>query len=195
MSVFDFRKYTPIDWLTSIRLVVIPWIIITTLLGFKMVTAWIILVAFTTDLMDGFLARSLKMESRRGARLDSIADASLFLTTIFSVIWFFTDFVREHLWVVVFILSLYIFQIVFALIRYGKVTSYHTYAAKIAGVVEGFFLISCFFFGPSEWLFYFTCAVGLIEEIEEISLMFILPGLQENVKGIYWVIKKNKERK
>jgi cardiolipin synthase len=87
--------------------------------------------------------------------------------------------------------SLYMLQIVLALIRYGKISSFHTYAAKIAAISQGIFLILFFFLPqPLFILFYLTAVITILDLAEEIILVIILPQWETNVKGLYWVIKK-----
>jgi CDP-diacylglycerol---glycerol-3-phosphate 3-phosphatidyltransferase len=192
MMGINFRKLSAADWITCIRLMAVPFVILTTLMHLQLVTAILVLVALSTDIADGQVARRFKISSIQGAKLDSIADATLFIISFFSIVWFFPTFIQEHLWQVVLLMGLYLFQIVYPLIRYGRVTSYHTYAAKLAAVVEGLFILVCLFYQPVEWLFYVTWVIGLIEQIDEIALMFILPDLREDVKGTYWVLKERK---
>ena len=190
-----FKKISIADWITISRLIAVPVVIITTLTGLKIITGCVIAVALSTDLIDGFVMRYSKLKSKHGAMLDSIADASIFMTSGFSVIWFFRGFVVDHLWQVSIVFAIYLFQISLALIRYGQITTFHKYSAKIAAFPVGIFIVTCFFFEPVEWLFYIIWAIGLLVEAEEIALILMLPKPRENVKGIYWVLKEERERK
>jgi len=91
---------------------------------------------------------------------------------------------------IVILLFLYLLQIVLALIRYGKISGFHTYAAKIAAVLQGAFLLLFFFLPkPVYILFYFTAIFTIIDLAEEIILVLILPRWTADVKGLYWVLK------
>ncbi|WP_432328489.1 hypothetical protein ACRQ5D_04690 [Mucilaginibacter sp. P25] len=82
-----------------------------------------------------------------------------------------------------------------ALIRYGKLTSFHTYAAKVASVLQGVFLVLVFFLPePVPFLFYLTAGLTIIDLAEEILLVLILPQWQANVKGLYWMLRQIKKR-
>jgi CDP-diacylglycerol--glycerol-3-phosphate 3-phosphatidyltransferase len=50
----------------------------------------------------------------------------------------------------------------------------------------GFFLPQ-----PLEIVFYIAFGVTLIDLAEEIILIMILPQWEANIKGLYWVIKRN----
>ena len=75
--------------------------------------------------------------------------------------------------------------------RYGKISSFHTYSAKIAAVFQAVFLLLFFFLPrPIYILFYLTATITIIDLAEEISLVLLLPQWKANVKGLYWIIKK-----
>ena len=91
------------------------------------------------------------------------------------------------------LLVLFFVQITYALIRYGKMTNFHTYLAKTAALLQGIFLLLVFFTDePSLILFYVAAIVTILELTEEIILVSLLSQWRANVKGIYWVLK-NKE--
>lgn len=185
-------KLSIADSITITRLLASPIVIITTLLYLKNLTGYIVAIALFTDLVDGQLARLLKSKSETGTKLDSIADGAIFFTSVFSVIWFFTDFVIMHwIWIAV-IFAIYFFQIGYALIRYGRISTFHKYSAKMASFPIGIFIVTSYFIGPVEWLFYLSCIAGVLVEMEEIALITILPEPRDNVKGLYWVLKEKR---
>ncbi|MFN8286688.1 MAG: CDP-alcohol phosphatidyltransferase family protein [Chitinophagales bacterium] len=186
-----FKQFNSADWIASVRLFVIPVILTTTLLHWQLATAIIVFIALLTDVVDGQVARRFHMQSKFGAKLDSIGDASLFIASFCCLLLFFPQFFKAHWWQTALLMGLYLFQIVYPLIRFKRLTAYHTYAAKLSAVTEGLFITVCLFYQPIEWLFYLTWAVGLIEQIDELSLLFVLPQPKEDVKGIYWVLKKH----
>lgn len=177
------------DWFSIARLLSTPFLVVLALMELRLIFAIVLFVSFLTDAIDGYLARRLKIASDHGAQLDSIADASLFVTGVFGVIWFETEFVIEQYLLISISLALYFAQLFMGLWRYRKPSSFHTYLAKIAAFVQGAFLCTLFFFGVIYWLFYLTIIIGIAETIEEIALIWILPKWRTNVKGLYWAIK------
>jgi CDP-diacylglycerol--glycerol-3-phosphate 3-phosphatidyltransferase len=84
-------------------------------------------------------------------------------------------------------------QTIYALVRYGKMTNFHTYLAKTAALLQGIFLLVTFFSDePNVMLFYAAAMITILELIEEIILVKLLPAWEANVKGIYWVLKRQK---
>jgi CDP-diacylglycerol--glycerol-3-phosphate 3-phosphatidyltransferase len=73
--------------------------------------------------------------------------------------------------------------------KYGKATAFHTYLAKLSAVIQGVFILWLLFFGPVYWLFYTMIIIGVLETIEEITLIYLYDQWVAGVKGIYWALK------
>lgn len=156
---------------------------------------WMLAISFFTDAIDGFLARWFKVTSVMGARLDSIADDLTILMAVYGVIRLKPEFVQQELVLIIILLALLVIQMVMALVRYGKISSFHTYLAKIAAVLQGGFLILLFFLPePPLTLFYIASAVTILEITEEMILVVLLPEWKINVHGLYWAIKDKKNK-
>src|SRR5206468_5765738 len=117
--------------------------------------AWLLGVSFLTDAVDGFLARMYKVTSVMGARIDSIADDLTLTAAIIGVIFFKPEFLKRELSLFLIPVVLYLFQMVFAIRKYGKISGFHTYGAKIASILQAVFLLMLFFFSqPVYWIFH-----------------------------------------
>ena len=82
-----------------------------------------------------------------------------------------------------------------AYIKYGKATAFHTYLAKLSAMVQAIFILCLLFFEPVYWLFYFMIAIGVLETIEEITLIFMYDTWVAGVKGIYWALRDKRRTK
>jgi hypothetical protein len=91
------------------------------------------------------------------------------------MIVFNPDFFLTQLSILISLLCLFVIQVVLALIRYGKMTTFHTYGAKLAAVTQGVFLV-LFFFTPQPImpLFYIAAIITGIELLEEIVIVLIM---------------------
>ena len=161
------------------------------IIGRQDIFKWMLAVSFFTDAIDGFLARRYHVVSIIGARIDSIADDLTVLMAILGIVFFQPDFLRQELSMVLLLVGLYLLQIVMAFIRYGKLTSFHTYLAKFAAVLQAVFLILFFFL--NDWpttLFYIAAIATILDLLEEIILVIMLPSWKTDVKGIWWLRKK-----
>lgn len=185
------KAYAIVNLLTFYRLSSAPLLIV--LLLYKQYDAfkWLLALSFFTDAIDGFLARKFAVISSLGARVDSVADDLTILVAIIGIALQKPDFLRSEWFPASIVLLLYLIQNITALIRYHKLTSFHTYAAKIAAVSQGIFLLLFYFLPePSCGLFYVAIALTAADLAEEILLTQVLPEWEADVKGLYWVLKR-----
>ena len=146
-------------------------------------------------MIDGFLARKLKITSPRGSQLDSFGDQITLAVGIVALIFFETDFMRENLVLILIVFIPYGIQMFIAFKKYGKATAFHTYLAKLSAITQGVFILWLMFFGPVYWLFYFMIILGLLETIEEIALIFMYDEWVAGVKGFYWAQRDKRRMK
>ena len=152
---------------------------------------WLLFVSLFTDAMDGFLARKFKVTSIMGSKFDSIADDLTILMAVIGIFVFKPGFISHEKMLVIILLSLYLLQTTLAIIRYGKISSFHTFLAKFAAIAQGLFLILLFFL--PDWplgLFRIAAALTILDVLEEIVLVRMLTHWQTDVKGLYWIMKK-----
>lgn len=183
-------KYYLVNGITSVRIVAFPFLLLFIYLRQLDIFKWLLGICFLTDMIDGFLARRLKVASELGTRLDSIGDDLTVLAGV-AGLWFFKqEFLREQQYFIYMMLGLFALQTVLAFIRYGRITSFHTYLAKAAALFQGVFLLLLFFTKePFDPLFYGLTVVTTLELIEEILLVFVLKEWKTNVRGLYWVLR------
>lgn len=157
---------------------------------------WLLAISFYTDLIDGYLARRFKVTSILGAKLDSIGDDLTVAMGIVGLFVLHTDFMRAHILTVILLFILLVVLIVSSLLRYGKLTNFHTYSAKLAAFAQGVFILAAFFFreGPDPVLFYIGAALTAIDILEETALVFLIPDWQANVKGLLWLRRYKKKQ-
>lgn len=182
-----------INGITLYRLLVAPYLVYLVFTGQIDIYKWMLGISYFTDLIDGYLARTFKVTSKIGSQIDSIADDLTIVASVIGLYVFRNQFFEEEFTAIAVLLSLFLVQTILALVRYKKTTSYHTYFAKTAAILQGsFFIFSFFVEQPLYGLFYVAASVTAIELIEEIILIFLLPQWETNVKGVYWVLKKRK---
>ena len=180
-----------INLITFYRIVTFPFLILLILLDRIDVFKWFLLASFFTDAIDGFLSRKYKATSVLGAKLDSIGDDLTILAATIGLFVTQFDFIEKELTLFLILFGVFLFQLTASLIRYKKISSFHTYLAKAAAVVTAIFLLSVFFLERILYPFFYAAyLVTLVELIEEIVLVFLLPKWKVNVKGLYWVLRK-----
>lgn len=151
--------------------------------GKQMTFLYCLAAALFSDAIDGFIARKLQQTSQLGTKLDSWADLTLFITTPLSA-WLLWPHViaREWLFVTIVLLALLV-PIAYGLVKYKRITSYHTYMAKTSGVLMGISSL-LLLFDITPWPFRFAAVFMVAEALEEIAITATLPQWTSNVPTI-----------
>ena len=177
------------DWFSFYRILAFPVLAVLLFMSERQWFTWFLLVSYSTDAIDGFLARRLNLSSARGAQLDSIGDQLTLLIGLLGLLIFENAFIRANLLLIAIAFIPYLIQMGIAFKKYGKATAFHTYLAKLSAILQAVFILYTLFFGPVYWLFYLMIAIGILETLEEITLIFMYDRWVEDVKGIYWALK------
>jgi len=186
-------SYYSINGITLYRLLSAPLLLFLAIVGNHELFRSLLAVSFLTDAVDGHLSRMFKVSSVFGAKLDSIADDATVLVATVSLWIVRPDFIEKNWLAFVIVFTLFLIQTVVALIVYKRVTSFHTYLAKTAAVLQGIFFMMIFFNVEPVWLgFYAAAIVTALELLEEILLVFMLPKWTTDVKGLFWLKEKSK---
>ena len=187
--MLTFKNYNIADWFSFYRIAAAPFLLLVLWLGNQELFAWLLLASYCTDAIDGFLARRLKITSPRGSQLDSFGDQITFLVAIIGLLVYELDFMKDQAFFIILVFVPYVFQMIMAFVKYGKATAFHTYLAKLSAITQAIFILWLLFFDPIYWLFYVMIALGLLETIEEIVLIFMYDKWVSGVKGIYWALR------
>jgi len=181
-----------INFITLYRIITFPLLVFFLLQEKIEIFRWLLLASFFTDAIDGFLARRYRATSVLGAKLDSIGDDLTVLAATFGLFVTRFGFIREQATIFVLLFILFLIQVGLSFYRHKKMSTFHTYLAKLATAVTAIFLLSVFFFDRIYYgLFYAAAFLTGIEIIEEIILAVVLKEYRSNVKGLYWVLKES----
>ncbi|MCA9263047.1 MAG: CDP-alcohol phosphatidyltransferase family protein [Planctomycetales bacterium] len=130
-------RLTATNAITGLRLVGSPALIVCALQDWPWGVALVVTLLVFTEWLDGFLARRLHQQSEFGARLDTIADASFYLSLLVALSVLFPSPIAIELpWIIAAIGS-YSLSWLVAWVRFGRLPSYHTWLAKAAWFVVG----------------------------------------------------------
>jgi len=154
----------------------------------------LLLLAFASDLADGFLARALHVTSKLGALLDSTADLFVLLAALVGI-WSFHSvvFIQDGLiiWTgVIFWIAVH----VSALVRYGKLASFHTLLARIGVALFCVFLFLLFFVQYWSWLLYLSGSVIILAAIEQLIMIVLVPVWTPDITGGLLQVLREKSR-
>jgi phosphatidylglycerophosphate synthase len=193
--MLTFKNYNIADWFSFYRIFAAPFLLLLIWLDIRMFFAWLLLISYSTDAIDGYLARKLKITSPRGSQLDSFGDQITLVIGLIGLYYFENEFIKTNLTLIVIAFIPYILQMIIAYIKYGKATAFHTYLAKLSAIMQSVFILHSLFFSPDNHLFYIMIIIGLLETFEEITLIFMYKHWTSDVKGIYWAYRDKRRLK
>jgi cardiolipin synthase len=175
--------------LSFYRLAVFPIIMYFVFSGNEKLFSLLLCISLVTDILDGLIARIFMLQTRFGARLDSLADIGTYIIAfcgIFKFRWLEISQSQTFIWA---FLATYLFPYIISIIRFGKYPSLHLYSSKIGGYIQGAFFFILFYSGYYPWLYIFAMVWGICSCLEESIILLLLPEMKSNCKGLYWVIR------
>ncbi|NND53299.1 MAG: CDP-alcohol phosphatidyltransferase family protein [Flavobacteriaceae bacterium] len=193
--MLTFKNFNIADWFSFYRVASTPVLLVLIYLDERFIFAWLLLISYLTDAIDGFLARQLKIASPRGSQLDSFGDQLTLFAGLIGLYFFERQFIEKNIVLILIAFIPYFIQMLIAYLKYGKATAFHTYLAKLSAVVQSIFIVWTLFFSPDYTLFYVMIVVGILETMEEITLIFMYKYWVSDVKSIFWAVKDKRRLK
>ncbi|MDB9720459.1 CDP-alcohol phosphatidyltransferase family protein [Winogradskyella sp.] len=193
--MLTFKNYNIADWFSFYRIFAAPFLLLFIWLDYRQIFTWLLLISYSTDAIDGYLARKLEITSPRGSQLDSFGDQITLIVGLIGLYIFETNFIETNLVLIAVVFIPYTVQMLSAFFKYGKATAFHTYLAKLSAVLQSAFILFSLFFYPEYTLFYIMIGIGLLETFEEITLIFMYDNWTSDVKGLYWAFRDKRRLK
>jgi PAS domain S-box-containing protein len=153
-------------------------------LFFQITLAIVLLLA----LADGVLARRLGQVTDFGAELDSWGVLAAYITIPLCAWILWPEIVRRE---AAFVIALVIFHVVPALLgllKYGRLTSYHTWGSKLSAVLLSLTIFLILLGGPA-WPFRAISPIVILSHIEEIFMTGILRQWQTNIPSLWHALR------
>jgi CDP-diacylglycerol--glycerol-3-phosphate 3-phosphatidyltransferase len=180
--------------LSGARALAVPVLFALALLEREGAFTWVLIPALLSDIVDGLVARVFSLQSRLGAILDSVADSLLMLVSVYGIWVFHPEVIRDHAWLCGAAVGLWLLEDAVALLRYGRLSSFHTYSSKVVANLLGLFIGWLFLFGFEPWLLYVAAGTSIVASLEELALLSLLPRWRANVRGVWWVLRERRGR-
>lgn len=184
----NISRHVP-NLISVARIIATPILVNLAFVGSENPYRWLLLAALLSDIADGLIARTFSLTSTLGSRLDTIADTLLWLAAIVGIWKFHPELLSDYWPEVVLVLAFWGIEHAVALMRYGKLTSFHTYATRVGAYALGIFIMSLFLWGLQPWLLYLAAGLSILGSIEELIIVALLPTWTSDVRGLYWVLK------
>lgn len=193
--MLTFKNFNIADWFSFYRIFASPFLLVLIWFDYQLIFTWLLLVSYSTDAIDGYLARKLKITSPRGSQLDSLGDQITLVIGVIGLYCFETDFIQKNVNLIIIAFVPYFVQMLLAYSKYGKATAFHTYLAKLSALLQGIFILWSLFFSPEYHLFYVMIGMSLLETFEEITLIFMYKEWASDVKGVFWAFRDKRRLK
>ncbi|WP_019266851.1 CDP-alcohol phosphatidyltransferase family protein [Methanobrevibacter smithii] len=142
----------------------------------------IYLICSISDVLDGYVARKYNLVTDFGAKLDSIADMTMFLSLII-VLLPVLNFTLEIYVLILIIVILKIASAIYCYIKFKKLSTIHSYLNKITGLLI-ILIPVLLIFAPSENLIAIICIIATIAAIEEFLIIRYSQYLDINCESI-----------
>lgn len=176
-----------VNMLTIYRIIISP-VLLVLVLNDNPFFKWLLLSAFITDALDGFLARRFKVTTKLGARMDSMADDFLFTVSIIAMVHLHTGVIIENLYMIAGMLFIFLVKMIFLYFKHNKLISgMHTYLTKAAALSQAVFFLHCIFYAPNNTLFDVMAVTTIAAIAEEIIIICAFRDLKQNIKGLFFI--------
>lgn len=160
--------------------------------GLATAFAWLLVAALFSDLLDGWIARRFHLESGLGARLDSVADVLVILAALFGAWTLHREIFTDHPLALGLFAGAGLAEYVAALVRYGRLSSFHTTLSRVAGYLLSVYVCVLFIFGHHTWLLYLATGTSVLANCEEYVLLALLREWRSDVGGLWKVLQERR---
>lgn len=181
------------NMLSLLRLLSVP--VLLGLAWFQQPLAFLalLLVSILSDAVDGWLARRFDAVTSLGIRLDSMADFALYVAVPLGGWWLWPDLLlREALWIALIVVG-YALPGALALIRFRRLSSYHTWSAKFAVAMSALGLFVLFAFDVA-WLLHIGAPLALLAGLEQSAITLIAPGPRDELPSLVHALRARRVR-
>ena len=171
--------------LVVLRFLIAPLLLFDAFSGFGRV--WFMTgfaIAFLSDIFDGVIARRLGVSTASLRRADSWADVCLYLCVSAAAWLLYPDEIKACWLPLSLVVALQGVWWVVNLAKYGQPASYHTYSAKLWGMMLCVATIALFGFNYGGITLILVGVVGIVHTVEEIAMTLILPRWTHDVLSI-----------
>lgn len=170
--------------LSAIRLACVPVLLALAWAGRPLAFLLLLLAAVLSDAVDGWLARRMGTTSPLGVRLDSIADYAVYVTVPLGGWWLWPELLaREAGWFALVVVG-YALPGAVALVRFRRLSAYHTWSAKLAVATLSPAVLVLFAGGPA-WPLHVGAPLALAAGLEQTAITLLAPRPRDDVPSVF----------
>jgi CDP-diacylglycerol--glycerol-3-phosphate 3-phosphatidyltransferase len=181
--------------LSAMRIACAPLVLLCAILGYERAFTWLLVPALLSDVLDGWLARGLGVQTKLGARLDSLGDSLVWYAGLAGLVAFQREVLTAHAALFGAVIVCWILESVLAWLRYRRLSSFHTWLSKLAGVLLSVYMVTLFLWGHLQPLLVLASAASIVASLEEMVLLALLPEWRSDVPGVWWLRRALRSKK
>ena len=141
-----------------------------------------------TDYIDGIFCRLLGGGYPLSINVwDGYADISIFVSGTYFIFNNYWEILKKYKYALSALIALQLMSWGFSLVKFGRMTTYHSYGAKLWSVIMLLSMIEIVNFKKSR-LLPFMLLIGILSNIEEIGITHTLLHWKNNVPSLYHAI-------
>lgn len=190
------RKMRKIDYglankITIARIFFLPFMWVFAMYRYLTVLAILLIIVEIGDILDGYVARKLKQESKFGAKLDALSDSLVYISIFVWSFLIFPDIYIKNLPIVMILLIFTILPIIISIIKFKKIIFFHLISSKLlASTIIISFLTLILFNNLLYYILPILSFMIIINSIERvIILLYKRKVIYENIKSAFSLYK------
>lgn len=188
MNFYNRDIYNLPNLVSFIRVLLAPVLLV---LAINQQSVWFVLVVVFsefTDVLDGYLARRLNQITALGSHLDSWGDFLIYSVLAISAWLMWPDIVRREAVYFLLIVISFTLPVLVGLVKFGTLTSYHTWGVKLAVAITviAYLLL---FMQWLDWPFRFAAIFCLLAAVEQIAITLVMTQQHEDVRTIWQALQ------
>lgn len=181
--------------MTALRILLLPILWAFALLNLPALVGIGTIIAFVTDVLDGYFARKLGQVSAFGSTFDSLADNLLIPSGLFWLWLLQPEVYRENLLICLIAIGLYLASLLVGLVKFRRFGNLHLHSKRIGAVATYVFAAHAFLaahYSP----FLFAVAVGffIFSAAEGLLLQLICTRVDEHMGSLFSVMRRRQTR-
>jgi CDP-diacylglycerol--glycerol-3-phosphate 3-phosphatidyltransferase len=148
-----------------------------------------LVLAFSSDVLDGIIARRLEVATPNLRRLDSFADSLFYVAATFAAWYLYPAAVTSRLQSLLLLAALELCRYAFDFVKFRKESSYHMWSSKAWGVAlfVGFF--SLLALGSDNIFLDLAIYLGIASDLEGLAISAVLPNWQSDIPTLIHALR------
>ena len=145
-----------------------------------------------SDIVDGMLARRLRVATENMRRIDSVVD-TIFVLFAMGCTWIaYSEVLLDHGGLLALMLGLNFISYIPALIKFGRFPAFHAYSAKLSGLALFAAAALLLLSGRAGWWLDAAIIITILSHLDRIAITLLLPEWRTDVAGVWAIAQSSK---